>query len=173
MSERDELFAPGRTDGLDDELDDDLAVLTDDGDGLPDEVRAELEAVATLEAQAAEAASAVEREAERVLAAVQAELDAQRAATRSAMARYREALLAAEPDLPPDLVGGETLEVLDASVTVARETVARIRARLVASAPPPGSPPRGFPVGAPARGTFSRGGLTSAEKIAVGLGERR
>ena len=144
--------------GFEDDLELGEDAVTDDGDGLPDEVRAELEAVAALEADATS-------EAERALAEVQAELDAQRAATRSAVSRYREALLAAEPELPPDLVAGDTLEALDASVGVARETVARIRARLAASE----APARGFPVGAPARGLPSRSALSSAEKIAVGL----
>ena len=159
MSERDDLFEPEGA-----ALEDDL--VTDDGDGLPDEVRAELEAVAAAEA---ETGSALEQ----ALAAAQRELAAQRAATRSAVARYREAVLAAEPDLPPDLVGGETLEALEASVGSARETVARIRARLAASTPAAASTARGFPVGAPARGGAWTRGLTSSEKIAAGLSERR
>jgi len=161
MSEHD-TFEADRLDETEQELLAEDGVLSDDGDGLPDEVRAELAALDALEAESA-------TDAERALAEVQAELDAQRAATRSAVSRYREALLTAEPDLPPDLVAGDTLEALEASVAVARETVARIRARLTSAAPAASGMGRGFPVGAPARGGTSRSALSSAEKIAAGL----
>jgi hypothetical protein len=80
-------------------------------------------------------------------------------------------LLAAEPEPPPDLVHGETLDELEDSLAAARGAVARIRDRLQAEgdeAPSGG----GFPVGAPARGGVGRAVLTAAEKIAAGLRER-
>lgn len=105
------------------------------------------------------------------LALTEAALEAERSATRAALERYRAALLAAEPELPPDLVQGDTLEELEEALTSARGAVARIRDRLQAEgedAPSAG----GFPVGAPARGGAAREALTSAEKIAAGLRER-
>lgn len=81
--------------------------------------------------------------------------------------RYRDALLAAEPELPSDLVRGETLEEVDAAVEAARRTVARIRERMEAERG------KGFPVGAPARGAgLATSGLTPVEKITRGLQQR-
>ncbi len=133
--------------------------VTDDGASLPDDVQAELEALAAADLDGG-------NEVEQALAQVQRELAQQRALTRQAVDRYREALLAAEPDLPPDLVHGDSLEEVDASVEAARRTVARIRDRIEAERG------RGFPVGAPARTAASALGLTPAEKIARGLQER-
>ncbi len=58
------------------------------------------------------------------------ELEEQRRLASAAVARYRDAALAAEPELPPDLVTGETLEEVDASLAAARRAVAQIRERL-------------------------------------------
>lgn len=107
------------------------------------------------------------------LAEARAELEQERARTQAVLDRYREAVLAAEPDLPPDLVRGASLEELDASIGAARRTVAEVRARLTeAAAASEVSPVRGFPVGAPARMAPSRAGLSAAEKIRRGLEER-
>jgi hypothetical protein len=134
--------------------------LADDPEGLPEEVQAELEALA-------EADRETPSVLEQALEAARRELEAQRAQTQRAVARYREALLAAEPDLPPDLVRGESIEEVDEAARLARETVARIRERVEAAR----RPERGFPVGAPARG-FTYRSLSAAEKIAAGLRER-
>jgi len=140
-----------------------LDVIADDEDGLSEEARAELEAVADAEEE-------LNGALEEALAEAQQALAAQRAATRAAVARYREALLAADGDLPPDLVHGDTLEEIDASVSAARQAVAQIRERLTAEAR--AIPSRGFPVGSPARTPHTSRGLTPAEKIAAGLSER-
>ena len=164
----------GNWDELDETLPDeeDIEALEDDApdgiddteeDDVPEEVRAELEAVAAAEADTHDALEDALIEARR-------ELEAQRAATRAAVARTREALLAADPDLPPDLVAGDTLEDLDASVAAARQAVAQIRERLTSEARAGTS--RGFPVGAPARTPHSTRAMSSAEKIAAGLSER-
>lgn len=87
-------------------------VFDDEGSEPPPEALEELEAVATAEAaQLAEARAAIEAERER---------------TRLVLARYREAVLAAEPDLPPELVRGDSLEELDVAVAAARSAVAEI-----------------------------------------------
>ncbi|MGE3856524.1 MAG: hypothetical protein AB7G21_06165 [Dehalococcoidia bacterium] len=143
-------------DGIDD-LDEAEAV-----DDVPDEVRAELEALAAAEAEQQDALA-------EALAASNRALEAQREATRAAVARYREALLQADADLPPDLVQGETLEDVDASVAAARSAVALIRERVTAEVREEW---RGFPVGSPAREHPSTHSMTPAEKIAVGLSER-
>src|SRR5690606_9619410 len=82
----------------------------DDGDILPEEVRAELEALASEEFDDSSA-----RHLEAALAEAQQDLARQRSLTQQAVARYRDALLAAEPELPPDLVHGDTPEDVDAT----------------------------------------------------------
>ncbi len=147
----------------DDPFVDDFDRVSEDGDILPDEVQAELEALAASELEGGD-------HMEQALAEAQREIARQRNLTRQAVARYRDALLAAEPELPPDLVHGETLEDVDASADAARATVARIRERISERAAQ--ERPRGFPVGAPARGAERQRPMSAQEKIAVGLQER-
>ena len=145
---------------------DELAITDGEGDDLPDEALAELAAIED-EQPGDEAA---EEQTSEELARLRADLDAEREARRAAVARYREAVLAAEPALPPDLVAGASLAEVDASVESARRAVAQIRERLAAEADEDAA--RGFPVGAPGRLEPSVEGMSSAEKIALGL-ERR
>ena len=158
--------------------------MSGEGEELPEEVAAELSALGAELGDASEADEDGEldaREAERVaeheadreaghaeLAAVRAELERERSRSRAALARYREAALAAEPGLPPELVDGDTLDELDESLAAARRTVASIRERLTVE-----EQARGFPAGAPARSRPSTAGLSAQEKIALGLGEQR
>ncbi len=133
------------------------------GDDLPDEAAAELAAVAeaehdgliTLRGELQEARDA---------------LDAERAARRAAVARYRAALLTAEPALPPELVEGDDTEAVDASVEAARRTVAEIRERIARESEDEAA--RGFPAGAPERRGPRTEAMTTAEKIAYGLEQR-
>ncbi|MCY3656407.1 MAG: hypothetical protein OXG95_07325 [Chloroflexi bacterium] len=144
---------------------DELAVTDAEGDDLPDEALAELAAIED-EGTEGETADQASDELDRL----RADLDAEREARRAAVARYREAVLAAEPALPPDLVAGDSLAEVDTSVESARRAVAQIRERLAAEADEDAT--RGFPVGAPGRLEPSVEGMSSAEKIALGL-ERR
>jgi hypothetical protein len=142
--------------------------VDDDGESLPDDVAAELAVTAEAERELTD-----ERAAglEAALAASQRELEAERRLTRSAVDRYRHAALAAEPELPPELVRGETLEEIEESIAEARATVAQIRERIGATAEAGGAG-RGFPVGAPARSGAGTASMSSAEKIAYGLEQR-
>jgi len=169
------VTAPDGADGDDDPIayadpfedDVDREFVSDDGDGLPDEVLAELEALASTEFDDDGTAAL-----ESALAEAQRELAQQRTLTRQAVARYRDALLAAEPELPPDLVHGETLEEVEASAVSARDAVARIRERVATERT---ERPRGFPVGAPARSAergHAHSTMSAHEKIAAGLQER-
>jgi hypothetical protein len=139
-----------------------LDVLDDDGEEPRAEALAELAAVSEAEA---DSTSAVES----ALEATRRELEEQRRLALAAVARYREASLAAEPELPPELVSGATVEEVDASLAAARRTVAAIRQRL---SEPDAPSMRGFPAGAPARLGGGNEGLTAAEKIARGLEQR-
>ncbi|GIW05569.1 MAG: hypothetical protein KatS3mg060_0374 [Dehalococcoidia bacterium] len=83
----------------------------------------------------------------------------------AAVAAYREARLAADPSVPPELVTGETVAEIDASVERARAIVAQVRERLrneVARAVPPPA------VG---RTPVDPATLSPREKIAYGLGQ--
>lgn len=83
---------------------------------------------------------------------------------RGATLRYRELVLAREPDLPDGLVSGDTVEEVDAAAERARQTVSQVRQRLEAQAQA-----GRVPAGAPARGVPDTSTLTPAEKIRLGL----
>jgi hypothetical protein len=92
-------------------------------------------------------------------------LVAARAAHDHAVARLREALLAAEPTLDPALVAGETVEDVEASFAAARETLARVREavrREAAAAIPAGTALR----------QNGQGAMTPLDKIRAGLARR-
>ena len=143
-----------------------LTLSDAEGEDLPDEALAELAAIEDGEPDAEATAEHTSEE----IASLRADLDAERAARRAAVARYRDAVLAAEPALPPELVAGDSLAEVDTSVEAARRAVAQIRERLATEADEAAA--RGFPVGAPGRREPSVEGMSAAEKIAFGL-ERR
>jgi multidrug resistance efflux pump len=105
------------------------------------------------------------------LAALRRDLEATRAAAldeaRQAAARYRAVLLQAAPDVPPDLIQGESVDDLDRALATAREVVARVREQVqlqTAARVPAGSPVRGAP---------NLDALSPAELIRAGISERR
>ena len=114
-------------------------------------------------AAAADAAAAFDAD----VTALRDELDRTDARLRDATSRYREAVLAAEPWLTPDLVAGETVEEIDAALERARTIAVRLRedaaAQLQAAR---------VPVGAPARGGPDVSRMTAEEKIRYGLAQR-
>jgi multidrug resistance efflux pump len=86
------------------------------------------------------------------------------ARSRDAAARYRDAVLARESDLPADLVSGETVADIDDSLARARQTVAQVRQHIELQAQS-----QRVPAGAPARGSPDLSSLTPSEKIRRGL----
>ena len=102
-------------------------------------------------------------------------------ATASVVGRYREARLASAPEIPAELVAGNTVEEIDAALTRAQSIVDGIRQRLaptggaaaaVGSTAPPAP---AVPAGSPPRSTSTAGGwgmLTPAQRIRNGLTER-
>jgi hypothetical protein len=86
------------------------------------------------------------------------------AATREAVQRVRQSVLDHEPDLPHDLVAGETVAELDEAVSRARQTVAQVRQHLEQQAQS-----LRVPAGAPVRGGPDVSSLTAGEKIRAGL----
>jgi len=101
------------------------------------------------------------------VAGLEGELSTAREQVREASARYREALLSASPEVPADMVAGESVEEVEASLAAARQTVSQVRQHLESQAQagrvPAGAPPRS------ASGGLDLSALTPEEKIRVGL----
>jgi len=101
------------------------------------------------------------------LSAAQGENQELHARLQAAAGKYREALLAAAPELPAELVDGGSIEEVEASLEQARQTVRQVRDRLESQAQagrvPMGSPPRGAP---------DLSSLSPVEKIRLGLGRK-
>lgn len=112
----------------------------------PEALRAELEA----------ARNALAEEQERV-AKVQAEL-------ATSLTRYRDAMLAGAPDVPPELVQGDTVAALDEAFAQAQGLVQRVQQQVEARV----SRER-VPAGAPARSAADLSSLSPQEKIMLGL----
>ncbi len=86
---------------------------------------------------------------------------------RDAAQRYRELALRGAPELPEELVTGETVEEVEQALQRARETVSNVRGHLESQAQagrvPAGAPPRSGP---------DLAGMSSEEKIRYGLQQR-
>ena len=95
------------------------------------------------------------------------EIEALQSRLASATARYREALLAAAPDIPEELVVGESPEEVETSLAGARQMVERVRGRIESQIAD-----ERVPSGAPVRGAQEFSGMSSREKIAYALTQR-
>jgi len=95
---------------------------------------------------------------------LEGELSTTREQVQDAALRYREALLSASPEVPADMVGGETLEEVEASLAAARQTVSQIRQHLESQ-----TQSSRVPAGAPPRQAPDLSALTPEEKIRIGL----
>ena len=93
------------------------------------------------------------------------ELSAQ---VEKAVACYRSLLLATAPDVPQELVKGETVEEVEASFEAARDMVERIRQKLEAQVAG-----ERVPAGAPPRSAPDLSTLSPKEKILYGLSRGR
>ena len=86
----------------------------------------------------------------------------------SATSKYRDVLLSSVPEVPQELVRGQTIEELEASMAEARQTVERIRNQIEAQAAS-----ERVPAGAPLRSAPDLSALSPAEKIAYALGRNQ
>lgn len=86
---------------------------------------------------------------------------------RNATQRYREQALQQAPELPEELVTGETVEEIDLALQRARETVSNVRGRLESEAQA-----GRIPVGAPPRSGPDFSAMDADEKIRFGLQQR-
>lgn len=93
--------------------------------------------------------------------------EALEAQVRSAAQRYRELALQLSPELPEELVTGESVEEIDAALQRAQETVSRVRGHLESQAQA-----AWVPVGAPPRSAPDLSGLSAEEKIRLGLRQK-
>jgi multidrug resistance efflux pump len=101
---------------------------------------------------------------EEAIAARDADLAALKESLAVSAASYRDALLATAPGVPEEMVKGETVEELDASLEQARGLVARIRQDLEADVAA-----KSVPAGAPPRTAPDVSALSPGEKIAHAL----
>ena len=104
---------------------------------------------------------------EQELAGLTERTQAIEAQVRGAAERYRELALERSPELPRELVAGETVEEIDLAIERARETVAKVRGHLESQAQA-----GRVPVGAPIRSGPDLSGLSAEEKIRQGLQQR-
>ena len=102
------------------------------------------------------------------LAALSQEVEALQAGLKAAASKYRDALLASQPEVPPDLVSGETVEEVDQQVEAALRMVTQLRSHLESQAQA-----LRVPSGAPARRAPDLSALSPAEKIVHGLSQQQ
>ena len=93
-----------------------------------------------------------------------AETTALQAEKEKAMCGCRDALRLAHPEIPPDLIRGETVEELSASVESAKALVQRVRAALQSE-----KDAARVPAGAPVGSGPDPSGLSAREKISAGV----
>jgi hypothetical protein len=99
--------------------------------------------------------------------AVAAELAQVREAHGQAISKYLGAVRLANPAIPQDIIVGDTIEDIDASVQKAQSIAESVRANLEARARE-----TRVPAGAPPRSEISVEGLSPREKIAAGIQQK-
>ena len=102
------------------------------------------------------------------LTAARSETEGLRASLRSAAERYRQAVLASQSEVPPDLVSGETVEEVDRQLEAALHMVAQLKNHLESQAQA-----QRVPTGAPARRAPDLAALSPTEKISYGLAQQK
>ena len=115
--------------------------------------------IAELEAQLSEAKQAAE--------SLRAEGVAISEARDQAVAKYLGAVRLANPTIPQDIIAGDTIEDIDASVAKATAMAESVKKTLEAQAKE-----AKVPAGAPPRGEISLEGLSPREKIAAGIQQK-
>jgi hypothetical protein len=78
---------------------------------------------------------------------------------------YRESLIRGNPELPAEMVGGDTLEAVNESLSRARTLVSKVKQSLEAE-----KAAGRVPAGSPARTEADYSNLSSREKIQLGIG---
>jgi predicted nuclease with TOPRIM domain len=125
--------------------------------------RAEAERLAEEAAEREARQQELTAELETVRQELAAARDAARDLHEQTVARYRALILQAAPDVPANLIRGETFDDLDRSLAEARQTVTAIHEQAR------GERAARVPAGSPVRGAGDWEGLTPAEKIRAGI----
>ena len=115
--------------------------------------------IAELEASLSEAQQGSE--------AAAAELVQVKDAHSKAVAKYLDAVRLANSTIPQDIIAGDTIEDIDASLAKAQTIAGAVKANLEAR-----DKETKVPAGAPTRGEISLDGLTPREKIAAGIQQK-
>jgi chromosome segregation ATPase len=96
------------------------------------------------------------------------QVEAASAQMREATGRYRDLAVRSEPGLPSELVGGDTIDAIDASLDTARALAERMRRQIAEEAHA-----ARVPAGAPERREADVSGMTAEQKIRYGLSRRQ
>ena len=99
--------------------------------------------------------------------ATAAELASIKEANTQAVAKYLDVVRAGNSTIPQDIIAGETIEEIDASVEKAQSIANAVKANLEAQAKE-----AKVPAGAPTRGEISLEGLSPREKIVAGIQQK-
>ena len=146
---------------------DDTTVVQEHTD-ITAEIVALREAVATLEADLVTARAAQQSATSEALD-LRASLEAAHAQSRDAVMKYREARLAAAPEVPPELVPDSgDISSIDRGMEAALRLVSHIRERAQQDALESSATAR-VPAGAPPRRAPDLSSLSASEKIRMGL----
>jgi hypothetical protein len=89
-------------------------------------------------------------------------------ALAQAVSAYRARALAEAPELPQDMVSGDSVEEVERSLAAARELVERVRNQLKEK-----SEAEHVPVGTPTRRGVNQSAMSPGEKIAYGLSRKQ
>jgi len=127
------------------------------------ELQAEGEALRAEQSNLLASLSEVKRASE----AAVAELSQIKEAHAKAVSKYLEAARALNSTIPKDVIAGQTIEEIDASVEKAKAIADAVKANLEAQAKE-----AKVPAGAPTRGEISLEGLSPREKIAAGIQQK-
>jgi chromosome segregation ATPase len=99
--------------------------------------------------------------------AVAAELARVKEANIQAVSKYLDVVRSANPNIPQDIIAGDTIEDIDASLAKAITIAESVKSSLEAQAKE-----TKVPAGAPTRTEISVEGLTPREKIAAGIQQK-
>jgi len=124
------------------------------------------EAMAGKDARLAELETALS-EAKQGSEASTAELAAVKEARDQAVSKYLGMAKAANPQVPGDMITGETIEEIDATVEKGKGLVAAVKETLESK-----TAAAKVPAGAPTRGAISLEGMSPKDKIAAGIQQK-
>jgi hypothetical protein len=106
-------------------------------------------------------------QAEQATVSLRAESLATSEARDRVVAKYLDAVRLANPDIPGEIIAGDTVEEIDASLARATAIADSVRANMEARARE-----TRVPAGSPPRGEISVEGLSPREKIAAGIQQK-